>query len=123
MSTTDPHRPDVEPTEPPSAEPIPAPTHADDSPAPITRASAAWVAIAVALVLLVLLIVFILQNQTRDEIKFLGFDGTVPAGIAMLIAAVAGGCLVAVAGIARMVQLRRIVRRTNSAEPEHSHRT
>lgn len=64
-----------------------------------------------ALVLLTLLIVFILQNQADVEIRFFGLDGTIPAGVAMLIAAVAGGGLVGIAGLARVIQLRRLVGR------------
>jgi uncharacterized integral membrane protein len=87
------------------------------SPAPrrsqrVTRISAAWVATAVALVLLVLLIVFILENSTKVEIQFLGMTGTIPVGMALLIAAVGGGVVVSVAGIARVTQLRLSARRT-----------
>jgi len=76
-----------------------------------TRASAAWLATAVALLLLVLLIVFILQNSAEVEIEFLGMAGTIPLGMALLIAAVGGGVVVAVAGIARVTQLRLGARR------------
>ncbi len=77
----------------------------------VTRASAAWVATAVALILLVLLIVFILQNQTKVDLKILGFSGRVPIGMAMLIAAVVGGTSVGLSGGARVIQLRRQARR------------
>ena len=98
-----------EPAEPTAPQP--------SSPAPgrsprVTRISAAWVATAVALVLLVLLIVFILENSTKVEIQFLGMTGTIPVGMALLIAAVGGGVVVAVAGIARVTQLRLSARRT-----------
>ena len=77
----------------------------------MTRASAVWVAIAAALLLLVLLIVFILQNPTKVEVQFLGVEGTLSLGMALLIAAVAGGVVVAIAGIARVTQLRMNARR------------
>jgi uncharacterized integral membrane protein len=77
-----------------------------------TRASAVWVATGVALLLLVLLIVFILQNSTKVEVHFLGLTGTIPLGMALLIAAVGGGVLVAIAGIARVAQLRVGARRS-----------
>ena len=105
MTTTGPQEPTGEPAD--DAAPAKMP------PDRVTRASAAWVATGAALVLLTLLIVFILQNQTDIDIQFFGFDGTIPTGMAMLIAAVAGGTLVAVAGIARVMQLRRDVRRKN----------
>lgn len=78
----------------------------------LTRASAVWVATAAALLLLVLLIVFMLQNSTKVEVHFLGLTGTIPLGTALLIAAVGGGVVVAVAGVARIAQLRMNARRT-----------
>jgi uncharacterized integral membrane protein len=77
----------------------------------MTRASAVWVATGVALLLLILLIVFILQNTTRVEVRFLGMSKDIPLGMALLIAAVAGGVVVAIAGIARVTQLRMHARR------------
>jgi len=81
----------------------------------VTRASAAWVATGVALLLLVLLIVFILENSTRVEVHFLGMSGTIPLGMALLIAAVGGGVVVAIAGVARVTQLRMNARRTRQS--------
>jgi uncharacterized integral membrane protein len=77
-----------------------------------TRASAAWVATAAALLLLILLIVFILQNTRRVAVHFFGLAGSLPLGMALLIAAVGGGVVVAIAGIARVTQLRMNARRT-----------
>lgn len=77
----------------------------------MTRAGAVWVAIAAALILLVLLIVFILQNPTKVNVHFLGLQGTLSLGMALLIAAVAGGVVVAIAGTARVTQLRMNARR------------
>jgi uncharacterized integral membrane protein len=81
----------------------------------VTRTSAAWVATGVALVLLILLIVFILQNSTKVEVQFLGMSGTIPLGMALLIAAVGGGVVVAIAGVARVTQLRMNARRTRQS--------
>jgi uncharacterized integral membrane protein len=82
-----------------------------------TRASAVWVATAVALLLLVLLIVFILQNTTQVEVHFLGLTGSIPLGMALLIAAVGAGVVVAIAGVARVTQLRVHARRTQHQSP------
>lgn len=78
----------------------------------MTRASAVWVAVAAALLLLILLIVFMLQNSTKVEVHFLGVTGTIPLGMALLIAAVGGGVVVGIAGVARVTQLRVNARRT-----------
>lgn len=95
-------------TRPTSPEPpVPSP---DGAPR-LTRASAAWVATAAALLLLILLIVFILQNTTRVEVHYLGMTGSLPLGMGLLIAAVGGGVLVAIAAVARVTQLRVHARR------------
>jgi uncharacterized integral membrane protein len=78
----------------------------------LTRASAVWVAVGAALLLLVMLIVFILQNPTKVEVHYLGLSGTLALGMALLIAAVGGGVVVAIAGAARVTQLRMNARRT-----------
>jgi uncharacterized integral membrane protein len=75
-------------------------------PRQVTRAGMVWVAVASALVVLILLIAFILQNQDYVQVKFFGLQGAVALGIALFIAAVGGGVLVAVAGAARIIQLR-----------------
>ena len=72
----------------------------------VTRAGMIWAAVASALVVLVLLIAFILQNQELVQVKFFGLEGAVALGIALFIAAVGGGVLVAMAGAARIIQLR-----------------
>ena len=78
----------------------------------LTRASAAGVGTATALLLLILLIVFMLQNTRRVEVHFLGLAGSLPLGMALLIAAVGGGVVVATAGVARITQLRMNARQT-----------
>ncbi|MBE4720456.1 DUF1049 domain-containing protein [Pseudarthrobacter sp. AB1] len=65
-----------------------------------------WVAVSAGLILLTLLIIFILQNQDRVTVHYLGVAGELSLGMALFIAAVAGGILVAVAGAARILQLR-----------------
>jgi len=66
-----------------------------------------WVALSAGLILLVLLIIFILQNQDRVTVNYLGVSGDLSLGMALFIAAVAGGVLVAIAGAVRILQLRR----------------
>lgn len=78
----------------------------------VTRTGVIWAAVVASLVLLILLIIFILQNQELVLVKFLGFEGSVPLGMALFIAAVTGGVLVAAAGGARILQLRRNAHRS-----------
>ncbi|UQS25413.1 MULTISPECIES: lipopolysaccharide assembly protein LapA domain-containing protein [Amycolatopsis] len=76
-----------------------------------TRISGTWVAVIIAVLVLVVLLIFILQNPTRTELTFLGAGGTLPIGVAMLLAAVAGALLIALIGSARILQLRHTARR------------
>ncbi|MEU0512393.1 MULTISPECIES: LapA family protein [Amycolatopsis] len=76
-----------------------------------TRISGTWVAVIIAVLVLVFLLIFILQNPTRTELTFLGATGTLPAGVAMLLAAVGGALLIALIGSARILQLRHTARR------------
>jgi uncharacterized integral membrane protein len=77
-----------------------------------------WVAIIAGLVLLILLIIFILQNEDRVTVHYLGFSGELSLGMALFIASVAGGVVVAIAGAARILQLRTQRRRSQSSSPE-----
>ncbi|MFF1252230.1 lipopolysaccharide assembly protein LapA domain-containing protein [Pseudarthrobacter sp. NPDC058329] len=91
------------------------PRPAGDQPG-VTRAGVVWAAVVAALVLLILLIIFILQNQDQVAVRYFGLEGFVPLGMALFIASVTGGVLVAVAGGARILQLRRNAHRARSTQ-------
>ncbi|MCU1565477.1 MAG: putative integral rane protein [Pseudarthrobacter sp.] len=82
----------------------------------VTRAGVVWAAVVASLVLLILLIIFILQNQEQVAVRYFGLEGFVPLGMALFIASVSGGVLVAMAGGARILQLRRNAHRARSAQ-------
>lgn len=71
-----------------------------------TRAALVWATTVAGLVLMSLLIVFILQNQDTVHVHYFGLEGTMALGLALSIAAVGGGFLVAVIGAVRIMQLR-----------------
>jgi uncharacterized integral membrane protein len=103
-ATTPPAEP---PAEPPAAPTAPT-SHAKIKP---TRISGTWVAVIVAIFVLIFLLVFILQNLADATIHFLGGAFTLPLGVALLFAAIAGALLVALVGAARIMQLRRQAKR------------
>jgi uncharacterized integral membrane protein len=76
-----------------------------------TRISGTWVAVLASIVVLIVLLVFILQNLTGATIHFMGTAGTLPLGVALLFAAIAGALVVALVGAARITQLRRQAKR------------
>src|SRR2546429_6572338 len=78
---------------------------------PRSRMGGVWVALVVAAFVFLLLLIFILQNGQRAEVSFLGAHGSLPMGVALLLAAVFGVLLVALPGTARIVQLRVMGRR------------
>ena len=78
-----------------------------------SRVSGAWVGVMVAGVLLILLIVFIAQNTQSVDVSFLGWDGSAPLAVAVLVAAAVGLLLAGTAGSLRIMQLRRRIRRSN----------
>jgi uncharacterized integral membrane protein len=81
-----------------------------------TRISAAWVGVMAGAVVLVLLLVFILQNTRSVKISYLTFAGSMPLGIALLLAAIAGLLLAGGVASLRIWQLRhRLVRQTKSS--------
>lgn len=89
----------------------------DDSAIRRSRISGTWVAVIVAAILMIFLLVFILQNLTSVTVSFLGFAGNLPLGVALLFAAITGALLVALVGAARILQIRRRVRRAGSHKP------
>ncbi|WP_114451340.1 LapA family protein [Halopolyspora algeriensis] len=81
-----------------------------------TRTAGTWAAVVVATVALIVLLVFILQNLQPAAITFFGVRTNLPIGVALLLAAAIGGLLVAFAGAARILQLRRTANRRRKQE-------
>ena len=92
----------------------------DDAPPPTTqhvvrspRTGRAWAAAILFVLVPILLLIFILNNGPRVKGSFLGvlgFDAHTP------LAVVAGTLLVAIPGVGRMFQLRRVARRHRNVE-------
>ena len=72
-----------------------------------SRTSALWIGVIVFAAVLVLLLIFILQNTQPVQISYFALSGSVSLAVAMLLAAVAGVLLAAIAGSLRIWQLRR----------------
>lgn len=76
-----------------------------------TRTGGVWVALALSAVVLLLLLIFILENGHRADIALFGAHVSVPLGVALLLAAVAGALVVIIPGTGRIIQLRITARR------------
>lgn len=81
-----------------------------------TRLSGTWTAVIGFGIVLLLLLIFILQNQNTVDVSYFGAHGQLPLGVALLLAAVLGILLVALAGSARMMQLRATARKHRRAD-------
>lgn len=80
-----------------------------------TRAAALWAALTLGFLVLIVLLIFIAQNTESAEFAFLGWRWSLPLGVAILFAAVAGGLLTVAVGAVRMFQLRRAAKKNLKA--------
>ncbi|MFC5993130.1 lipopolysaccharide assembly LapA domain-containing protein [Pseudonocardia hispaniensis] len=104
-----------EPTVPVPTEPAPRPGGGVATAKPDrTRVGGLWIGLILSALVLLFLLIFILQNLDPIRISFLGASGSLPTGVALLLAAIAGVLLVAIPGTGRIVQLRRTTRRAGS---------
>jgi uncharacterized integral membrane protein len=96
-----------------TSDPIPsAATRTEPAAAPpTTKTGIAFGALIAGAIVLILLLVFILENTQSVEISFFGASGHLPLGVALLLAAIGGALLTGIVGAARIVQLRRHVKR------------
>ena len=110
----EPTRPDTGPDTGPDTVPD---AGTDSAPAPAkdplrgSRTSGIWVAVVGLGLVLLLLVIFIAQNTQSVSVSFLGWSGSAPLAVSLLVATLAGLFLAAVAGSLRILQLRRRVRR------------
>ena len=96
----------------PSAQPPPAP----QPPPPRrrsahTRISGLRTGLIGGVLVLIVVLIFIIQNTHAVNISFLGAHLRLSLAVALLLAAIAGALVMAVAGTARITQLRQHMRR------------
>ncbi|HEY2654579.1 MAG TPA: LapA family protein [Solirubrobacteraceae bacterium] len=84
---------------------------AKPEPAPTTKTGVAFGGLIAGAIVLILLLVFILENTASVKISYFGVGGHVPLGVALLLAAIGGALVTGIVGAARIVQLRRHLRR------------
>ncbi len=76
-----------------------------------TRAAALWSSLIAGFLVLIVLLIFITQNTASVDFTFLTWHWSLPLGVAILLAAVAGGLLTSLVSAARMFQLRRAAKK------------
>ncbi|WP_029088912.1 LapA family protein [Brevibacterium album] len=71
----------------------------------------AWVSLIAGTAVLVLLLVFIVQNNTTADFQYFGWHFSLPLGVAMLLAAIAGVLVAGIVGSVRIFVLQRRLKR------------
>lgn len=64
------------------------------------------------LVLLAVILLFVFQNLRSTKVSFATASGRLPLAVALLAAAALGGLLVFALGSVRIIQLRKVIRRS-----------
>ena len=80
-----------------------------------TKAAAMWGSLAFGFLVLIVLLIFIAQNTESTPLQFLAWEWTLPLGVSILFAAVAGGLLTFAVGAVRIFQLRRAAKKNLKA--------
>ena len=115
MSSDSPASRDKPPAKnPPAPAPAAGPPVTDPA-ARLTRAGALWTFLIAGFLILILLLVFITQNMENSSFAFLGWHWSLPLGVAMLLAAIGGGLITVTVGTARILQLRRVAKKSHVA--------
>ncbi|VXA90972.1 Uncharacterized integral membrane protein [Citricoccus sp. K5] len=82
-----------------------------DQPARTGLSGGTWIALILGAVVLVMLLIFILQNNVEADFAYFGWTFSLPLGIAMLFAAIAGVLVMGLFGSVRLVKLGHRVRK------------
>jgi uncharacterized integral membrane protein len=81
-----------------------------------TRISASWTAVVAAVFVLIVLVIFIAENTQRSTVNFVGFHGHAPTAVVLLIAAIGGASIVIIVGLARIIQLRKVAKHSETVK-------
>ncbi|MFC9517164.1 lipopolysaccharide assembly LapA domain-containing protein [Nocardiaceae bacterium NPDC056970] len=79
-----------------------------------TRAASTWTGLVIGIAVAILLLIFILQNLDSVTFQLFTWHFTLPAGISLLLAAIAGALIMALAGGVRIIQIRRVAKRAGT---------
>jgi uncharacterized integral membrane protein len=104
--------PPVSPEEPPvSSTPVPEPLPPPVTAVKFTRTASVWSSLIAGFLILIVLLVFIVQNLSEQQVNFFAWHLSLPQGVLLLLAAIAGGLVTVLAGTARIFQLRRAAKK------------
>lgn len=79
----------------------------------------AWVGLVLGALVTVLLLIFIAQNTTSTDVRYLGLEFSLPLGVLILFAAIAGALIMALFAGFRILQLRMRARKARKMAARH----
>ena len=79
-----------------------------------------WVALISGAIILILLLVFVIQNNHTTTFTYFTWEFTLPLGVAMLLAAIAGVLIAGLIGSVRMFVLSRHVKKLRQSHGDAS---
>ena len=82
-------------------------TPVETAPAGGGRTAGIWISLILGAIVLVLLLIFILQNNSPAVFEYMTWTFSLPLGVAMLLAAIAGALVMGLVGSVRIFQLGR----------------
>ncbi|WP_314034062.1 lipopolysaccharide assembly protein LapA domain-containing protein [Dietzia sp. CH92] len=71
----------------------------------------AWIGLVLGALVTVLLLIFIAQNTTSTDVRYLGLEFSLPLGVLILLAAIVGALIMAIFAGVRILQLRMRARK------------
>lgn len=77
-----------------------------------SRTGYTWVGLIAGALILIVILVFILQNLDQQPVNFFFWNFSLPIGITVLLSVIAGALVMALVGGVRILQLRRVARKT-----------
>ncbi|MET3860164.1 putative integral membrane protein [Dietzia sp. 2505] len=83
------------------------------------KLGSAWVGLVLGALVTILLLIFIAQNTTSTDVRYLGLEFSLPLGVLILFAAIAGALIMALFAGVRILQLRMRARKARKVSARH----
>ncbi|GAA1721738.1 LapA family protein [Brachybacterium phenoliresistens] len=108
-------RPEAAPRQEPAPRPRPELPPEDDA-RPGGLSVGLWISLILGAIVLILLLIFVIQNNVPAGFEYFGAQFSLPLGVAMLLAAIAGALVMALVGSVRIMQLSWTIRKMRKNE-------
>lgn len=83
------------------------------------KLGSAWIGLVLGALVTILLLIFVAQNTTSTDVRYLGLEFSLPLGVLILFAAIAGALIMALFAGFRILQLRMRARKARKINARH----